>query len=195
MSGPETTTMQAVGRLVAALVLVAGLAGPTAAYHEKNEPSDGTVKSFKPVNPPRLLPDFTFHDGDGRPVRLSDLRGRVVLVNLWATWCAPCIRELPALDRLQGKLGGDSFMVLALSLDQGGAMAVVPFFERLKIENLGVYVDPIRAAQAAFPTDVLPASFMVDRQGRATSFLRSYADWDAPEAEEMIRRHLAAPGE
>ena len=192
MSGPIPKTMQALGRLILSLILVVGLAGPAAAYHEKNEPSDGTVGSFKPVEPPRALSDFTFFDGAGRPIRFSDLRGLVVLVNLWATWCPPCIRELPALDRLQGKFGGDDFLVLALSLDQAGALAVAPFFERLKIENLGVYVDPTRAAQVAFPTDVLPASFMVDRQGRVTSFMRSYADWDAPEAEAMIRRHIGA---
>ena len=181
--------------LTAALILVGALACPAAAYHEKTEPSDGTVKSFKPVEPPRALPDFTFHDSDGRPIRLSDLRGLVVLVNLWATWCPPCIRELPALDRLQGKLDDEPFLVLALSLDRGGAEVVAPFFARLKIAHLDIYVDPEQAAQAAFPTDVLPATFVVDRKGRVVSFLRSYADWDAPEAEAMIRRQLAAPAD
>jgi thiol-disulfide isomerase/thioredoxin len=119
----------------------------------------------------------------------------VVLLNLWATWCPPCIRELPALDRLQGKLGGESFMVLTLSLDRVGRKTVEKFFRRLKINHLSLFVDPGHATSAAFPIDVLPATFVLDREGRMVSFLRSYADWDAPEAADMIRAHLGGSGD
>ena len=174
-----------------AVVLLSVLAGePAAATHGATEPSDGTVRSFQEVSPPRAAADFSFYDNDGRVVRLNDFRGRVILLNLWATWCPPCIRELPALDRLQGKLGGESFMVLALSLDRVDRKTVEAFFRRLKIRNLSLFFDPGQAASAAFPVDVLPATFILDREGRIVSFLRSYADWDAPEAEDMIRGHL-----
>ena len=144
------------------------------------------------VSPPRTVPDFAFYDGAGRVARLSDFRGKIVLLNLWATWCPPCIRELPALDRLQGKMGDESFTVLPLSLDRNGRRTVESFFRRLGNQNLGIFVDPHRAAGAAFPIDVLPASFILNREGRIISFLRSYADWDAPQAEERILGHLAA---
>jgi thiol-disulfide isomerase/thioredoxin len=177
-------------RALAVVLLSALVAGPAAATHSATEPSDGTVASFLEVVPPRVVEDFFFYDSDGRVVRLSSFRGKVVLLNLWATWCPPCIRELPALDRLQGKLGGESFMVLSLSLDRSGRKIVERFFRRLKIRNLSLFVDPGHATGAAFPIDVLPATFVIDRDGRMVSFLRSYADWDAPEAEDMIRVHL-----
>jgi thiol-disulfide isomerase/thioredoxin len=169
--------------------------GPAAAGHSATEPSDGTVRSFQKVSPPRAVTDFAFYDSAGHVVRLSDFRGKVVLLNLWATWCPPCIRELPALDRLQGKLGGESFMVLPLSLDRVGRSTVESFFRRLEIRNLGLFVDPHHAAGTAFPIDVLPATFILDREGRMLSFLRSFADWDAPEAGAMILDHLDAAGD
>ncbi len=184
-----------VGRVlrVLAVVLLSVLVAESAvATHSATEPSDGTVRSFQKVSPPRVVADFSFYDSEGRVVRFSDFRGKVVLLNLWATWCPPCIREMPALDRLQGRLGGDSFMVLSLSLDRVGRKTVEKFFRRLKIRNLSLFVDPGHATSAAFPIDVLPATFVLDREGRMVSFLRSFADWDAPEAEEMIRTHLAA---
>ncbi len=193
MKNHMQATLGAVGRVlrVLAVVLLSILvAQSAAATHSATEPSDGTVGSFLKVSPPRALTDFSFYDSEGHVVRLSDFRGKVVLVNLWATWCPPCIRELPALDRLQGRLGGESFMVLSLSLDRVGRKTVEKFFRRLKIQHLGLFVDPGHAASAAFPIDVLPATFVLDREGRIVSFLRSYADWDAPEAENMIRAHL-----
>ncbi len=177
------------------VVLSVLVSGPAAATHSATEPSDGTVGSFQKVSPPRVLEDFSFYDSDGRVVRLSTFRGKVVLLNLWATWCPPCIRELPALDRLQGKLGGESFMVLTLSLDRAGRKTVEKFFRRLNINHLSLFVDPGHATSAAFPIDVLPATFVLDREGRMVSFLRSYADWDAPEAEDMIRAHLDGSGD
>ena len=191
------TAQDMMGRVLRALAVVllsTLVSGPAAATHSATEPSDGTVASFLEVVPPRAVEDFFFYDSDGRVVRLSSFRGKVVLLNLWATWCPPCIRELPALDRLQGKLGGESFMVLSLSLDRSGRKIVERFFRRLKIRNLSLFVDPGHATGAAFPIDVLPATFVIGREGRMVSFLRSYADWDAPEAEDMIRIHLGGGG-
>jgi thiol-disulfide isomerase/thioredoxin len=171
-------------------------AQPVAAYHEAEEPSDGTVASFKPVAPPYALPGVTFHDAEGRPVRLDDFTGRVVLLNLWATWCPPCVRELPALDRLAARFADAPFVVVTLALDQGGALQAAPFFTRLGIENLVLYVDPARGIGEVLPDDVLPASFFLDREGRVVSYLRSYVDWDDPAADRLVRELLAstAPG-
>ncbi len=166
---------------------------PAGAYHEADEPSDGTVASFQPVEPPYPLPGVTFHDAAGRAVRLDDFAGQVVLLNLWATWCPPCVRELPALDRLAGRFGEAPFAVVTLALDQGGALQAAPFFERLGIENLVLYVDPARGIGEVLPDDVLPASYFLDREGRVVRYLRSYVDWDDPAADRLVEELLAVP--
>src|SRR3546814_14258724 len=84
---------------------------------------------------PRDLPDLQFKDGSGKPVSLADFRGRVVLLNLWATWCGPCREEMPTLDRLQATLGGPDFEVFALSIDRAGIGAVDAFFADIGVEN------------------------------------------------------------
>lgn len=183
--------------VTALLCLVAALLPGTArATHEASEPSDGTVGSFRMFDPPREPPAFSFLDADGRTLTPADFRGKVLLLNLWATWCAPCIREMPALDRLQATVGKEAFAVLPVSIDREGRPVVEAFYRRLGLQHLGMYLDPGgRAIQAALPIDVLPANFLFDRDGRVTGFLRSYVDWDAPEAEAMIRRLISPPGE
>ncbi len=156
-------------------------------YHEANEPSDGTVRSFRPVDPPQPLPGLAFLDASRGPSSFADYRGRVLLLNIWATWCPPCVRELPALDRLQGKFLDSDFVILAISVDAGGFAVTEPFFQRLGIRHLRRLADPGRNLGEFFPLDVLPANFIIDREGNVTGFLRSFADWDAPEAEAMVR--------
>ena len=184
----------------AALAALLLLAGPAGAYHAESEPSDGTVRSFRTVEPPRPVPtSVNFTRDGGQQLRLVDFKGKVVLLNLWATWCPPCVRELPALDRLQERLGGEDFQVVAVSLDQGGAAQAQPFFERLGVEHLTLYLDPRSRVGHYFPVDVLPANFIIDRQGRVSHYLRSYVDWDAPEVDalftDLIRDgHSEIPG-
>ncbi|UCH74193.1 MAG: TlpA family protein disulfide reductase [Rhodospirillales bacterium] len=180
--------------LTAAVIGFFALVAPVSALatHSASEPSDGTVASFRMLEPPRAPPPFQFLDAGGRTVTLADFRGKVLLLNLWATWCAPCIREMPALDRLQAKLGKEEFLIVPISLDKEGRPAVEAFYERLGLRHLEIYLDPTMSIEAAFPVDVLPANFLVDREGRVTGFLRSYVDWEAPEAEAMIRGLLSA---
>ncbi len=171
----------------AALLALLLLALPAWAYHAESEPSDGTVRSFRSVEPPRPVPgSVQFSNAQGERLRLADFQGKVVLLNLWATWCPPCVRELPALDRLQERLGGEDFQVVALSLDQGGAPQARPFFERLEIDELTLYLDPQSRVGHYFPIDVLPANFIIDGQGRVSHYLRSYVDWDAPEVDALF---------
>lgn len=176
------------------LSLLALVVPPTAwATHAASEPSDGTVGSFRQLNPPREPPFFEILDANGKALTLADFHGKVVLLNLWATWCAPCIREMPALDRLQDRIGDDDFFVVPVALDREGRRPVEAFYKRLGLRHLGMYLDPDLKIEAAFPIDVLPANFLVDREGRVTAFVRSYVDWEAPEAEAMIRKLLASP--
>src|SRR5215831_13466125 len=96
----------------------------------------GSMESFKADPAPKAAPEISFTDAEGHKLSLADFQGKVVLLNLWATWCGPCVEEMPSLDRLQAKLGGSRFVVLALSVDRQGLGVVRPFLERTHILNL-----------------------------------------------------------
>src|SRR3989304_1536989 len=98
------------------------------------------VGSLNLLREPRELPDVGFSDGDGQSVKLSSFRGKVVLLNVWATWCPPCRKEMPTLDRLQAKLGGARFEVVALSIDRGGPSVVRSFYDEIEITALRIYI-------------------------------------------------------
>lgn len=155
-------------------------------------PLAGTVANFSLFDPVRPAPAGVFTDGDGNPVRLADFRGRVVLLNLWATWCVPCVLEMPALDRLQASLGGQTFTVLALSQDRDGIPAVVRFYEKYDFGNLGIYVDSEGGIGRALRVGALPTSVIIDRDGNMVGELVGAAEWDAPEAKALIRHYLDA---
>lgn len=133
-------------------------------------------------DPPRALPELRFADAEGGDVTLADFRGRLVLLNLWATWCPPCIRELPSLDRLQARFGGPDFTVLALSQDRAGLDDVGPFWERAGLTHLDIYLDRAMAAGRALEARGLPTTLLIDRDGRELARLEGPAEWDAPEA-------------
>ncbi len=142
---------------------------------------------------PKPLPGLQFQDSSGRTHSLADFRGKVVLLNLWATWCAPCREEMPALDRLQAKLGGPDFEVVALSIDQQGVQVVRKFFDEVGVKALGLYIDP--SAQAGFKlgTVGLPTTVIVDRKGREVARRVGPAEWDAPEMASELRSMIEAP--
>lgn len=144
----------------------------------------------QPASAPRTLPDLRFQNGDGKPVMLSDFRGRFVLLNVWATWCAPCRKEMPALDRLQQKLGGHDFQVVALSIDRGGPAAVRPFYEQMDIRALTVYVDPAVEVTSKLKTVGVPTTLLIDREGRELWRKTGPAEWDSAEVVESLRRHI-----
>jgi len=161
------------------------------AHHGKSEPSDGTVASFIEVNPARYLTPVNFYNQQKQSVNFNHYKGKVLLVNLWATWCGPCLRELPALQRLSNKFAGTDFELLAISIDEDkSAEEIFTFYQKLKIDKLGFYFDKDQQLKEIFPIDVVPASFIINRQGEVISYMRSYADWDAPEATQMILDQL-----
>jgi thiol-disulfide isomerase/thioredoxin len=141
---------------------------------------------------PKPVPELRFNDAQGREHTLTDFRGKVVLLNIWATWCEPCREEMPALDRLQAKLGGERFQVLALSVDQNGPAVARKFYAETGIKALPLYIDP--TAKAAFTVDAagLPASLLIDRQGREIGRHLGAVKWDEPEVVERLRRAIAA---
>ncbi len=136
------------------------------------------------------LPEFSFTDGDGARKGLADFAGRGVVLNLWATWCPPCVAEMPALDRLQAAVAAEGITVLPLSSDRGGAAQVRPFYAARGIARLGVWLDPAGAAGRALGARGLPTTVLVDGRGRERARLEGAAEWDAPEMLAAIRRLL-----
>ncbi len=166
--------------------LVALSAGPSTAEEENDPPVfHGTIRQFTLLQPLEPAPLTAFLDYSGAVLDLSRYRGRVVLLNLWASWCEPCLWELPALDRLQAALGGDRFMVLALSVDAEGFAAARPYFEKLGLGHLGLFRDLGGTEEALAPTG-LPATYVIDHHGRLMGYLMGPAKWDSPEAKALI---------
>ncbi|HUZ74753.1 MAG TPA: TlpA disulfide reductase family protein [Stellaceae bacterium] len=146
---------------------------------------------------PRPVPLLTFMNGDNRPMTLADFHG-AVLLNLWATWCVPCRKEMPALDRLQAKMGGPDFQVVALSIDREGVGVVELFYGQLGIKSLGIYVDPSFRAMTAIGTPGLPTTLLIDRAGNEIARRLGAAEWDSPammaQIRDLLRQHAAVSG-
>jgi len=137
---------------------------------------------------PRPRIEEAYRDQYGNKVTLADHAGKVVLLNIWATWCPPCRAEMPSLDRLAGDLAGPDFEVVALSTDRGGAERVAEFYKQIQVYKLDVMMD--RSGDVSRRAGVLglPATLILDRQGREIGRLMGDADWDSPEARSLIRR-------
>jgi len=147
---------------------------------------------FASLPSPRPLPALAFTDADGAAKTLADFKGRVVLLNIWATWCVPCRAEMPALDRLQARLAGPDFQVLALSIDRKGIEAVKPFYLEFGLGSLGIYLDQSGSAAHALNTEGVPTTLLIDRDGREVGRKLGPAQWDEPNAIALIRRAIDA---
>lgn len=167
--------MAAGGTLLAALPARQGLA---ASPHGMNRLREGES----------ALPPITFTDAEGKAMTPADFPGRALVVNLWATWCPPCVAEMPALDRTAAALAADGILVLPLSSDRGGAPVVQAFYERTGVRHLQVWLDPRGAAARALGARGLPTTVIIDRAGREQARLEGDAAWDAPAFLAAIRR-------
>lgn len=144
---------------------------------------------------PRPLAELPFVDVDGKTRSLVEFRGKVVLLNVWATWCVPCREEMPTLDRLQQRLGGEDFQVVALSIDQEGVAAVRDFYREIGIQRLDIFVDEKMHAIQALGAFGLPATLLLDREGREIGRKLGAAEWDAPEVEAYLREVISSTKE
>ncbi|RWB52618.1 TlpA disulfide reductase family protein [Mesorhizobium sp.] len=167
---------------LSAILLAASL--PTAAAE--------APQNFAVLDTPAALPEISFTDAAGQPKTLAAYSGKVVLLNIWATWCAPCRKEMPTLDRLQAELGGPDFEVVALSMDRKGPDAVKKFFAETGVTHLALNIDT--SAQAMFTLGAvgLPMTLLIDRQGKEIGRLIGPAEWDAPDMVDFIRGRIAA---
>lgn len=152
------------------------------------------IANFAFHSEPKTLPEVAFQDGEGKARTLAIFEGKVVLLNLWATWCAPCRHEMPTLSRLQERLGGPEFEVVALSVDRAGAKVVREFYDALGLENLALYVDPSMKATRSLSAIGLPTTLLLDRQGREVGRLVGPAEWDSPEAMALVQRRIDGGG-
>ena len=148
------------------------------------------MAQFTLQTPPRPAPVGEFQDADGNSVTLLDFGHKVVLLNIWATWCVPCVEEMPALDRLQGELGDEGLVVAAVSVDLQGAAAVRPFYQKLGIKNLAIYLDPKSEYTQLLGADAVPSTLLFSRRGLFVGKLIGNAAWDSPEAIALLRYYL-----
>jgi thiol-disulfide isomerase/thioredoxin len=151
-----------------------------------NPLSRGEMAAFVFKKEPEALPEIAFLDTSAAQRTLAEWQGKVVLLNLWATWCAPCRKEMPALDRLQKELGSDRFEVVALSVDRGGVEVARKFLDQIKVESLMLYVDPTTKVAGQLKAVGMPTTLLIDPQGREIGRLTGPAEWDSADAKRLI---------
>jgi thiol-disulfide isomerase/thioredoxin len=143
---------------------------------------------LKLVSPAVAPAPIVFVAADGTPHRLDEFAGHGMVINLWATWCAPCVAELPALAALSHSLAPQDIAVLPLSSDRGGAKAVRAFFATHEISGLPILLDPKGAAADAWGAQGIPTTVIIDGKGMERARLEGAADWSTPEAAALVRR-------
>jgi len=159
---------------IALFVLAVGPAEP--AY------ADSFTKRFIPDKPPQAAPMLNFEDVQGHALTLKDFKGRYLLVNLWASWCQPCVHEMPMLDALQSKFSYRQFEILALAEDHEALAAAQAFYSRHGLKNLQVFVDASGQAPSLLGARGLPLTFFIDPSGMEIGRVEGEADWNAPDA-------------
>jgi thiol-disulfide isomerase/thioredoxin len=154
----------------------------------------GEVAALTPAKTPIRVSDLAFHDASGRDRKLSEWQGRTVLLNLWATWCVPCRKEMPALDALQAKLGGSDFEVVAVNIDTRDFEKPKVWLKDAEISKLAYYADPsakifqhLKMAGRAFG---MPTTLLVDREGCELASLAGPAEWASPDAVQFVQAAL-----
>ncbi len=148
----------------------------------------GGIEGLRPVDPPRIPAEARFFDAQGAEQTLAAHLGKGLIVNLWATWCAPCVAEMPALQAIAKALAPEGVLVLPLSSDRGGAAVVQKFYAANGIDGLPVLLDPKGEAARAWSSRGLPTTLIIDRQGRERARLEGGADWAAPAMLAAVRQ-------
>lgn len=155
---------------------------------------DSGINNFLEKEPPKPVADTAFFNGEGEEVRLSDYRGTPLVMNFWATWCAPCVAEMPSLDRLKGLLADSGIDVLAIDEDRNGEKVVPKFYETNNIENLDILIDRKMALVKAAGISGLPTTLLIDAEGREVATVVGEAEWDSSEAVEFVKACLLPVG-
>jgi thiol-disulfide isomerase/thioredoxin len=155
----------------------------------------GEVAALTMATTPLQLPDLAFEDADGKPKKLSDWRGKTVLVNLWATWCVPCRKEMPALDGLQARLSGPNFEVVAINIDTRDPEKPRNFLKDAKLTHLGYFSDQnakvFQDLKAIGRALGMPTSVLVDSRGCEIATIAGPAEWDSDDAVKLIKAAIS----
>jgi thiol-disulfide isomerase/thioredoxin len=181
--------------LALALVLAPGpVPGAGQAQAQESMPEIDTGGESSLIDPPLPIPKETIEDALGRPIQLSSFKGSFVLLNFWATWCGPCVEEMPSLDRLQGELEKEGLKVVAASVDRDGIKAAAPFLRKLGLKNLTLYTDRRSQVFHALQAKALPTTFLIDREGLIVRRWVGAIPWDSAGSKAFLRAYLNAPG-
>lgn len=208
------------GLIVLALAAVAGIIAGTAAVYVRGSAdgngsavatlcadalaaakrvaplATGEVAAFRVADAPQSFGDLTFKAPDGTPTTLASFAGKVTLVNMWATWCVPCRAEMPALDKLQSEMGGQSFTVAAINLDVQKPDKAKDFLDQIGVKNLALYSDPTMGVFNELKKRGLaiglPTTLLIDGKGCRIGIVEGPAAWDSAEAKALIEAALPA---
>ena len=144
---------------------------------------------------PRPLAAVQFEDEQGQTRGLADFKGKVIVLNIWATWCVPCRREMPTLDRLEAQLGGSDFQVVPVSIDRGGIDTIRKFYVEAAVQKLPLYVDRSGQVLRTLGALGLPTTLIIDRDGQELGRITGPAEWDSVEIVQFLRPLITEPRE
>jgi len=176
---------------LAAVLYKPGATGPDTGASGLSALLEGSMKKLVFHPAPKPVPQTAFELGEGGTAQLGDYRGKIVLVNFWATWCAPCRKEMPMLSALQRDLGGDGFEVLTIATGRNPPPAMKAFFDEIGVENLPLHRDPDMALAREMGVIGLPATLILDREGREIARMLGDAEWDSDSAVSLLRTLIA----
>lgn len=182
---PKTLNRPALGLLIIAMIALISTAPASL-----SSAAESGVDKLIWHETPKVVPDTPFQDGAGETLTLSDFKGKLLVVNLWATWCAPCIREMPTLDALEAALGGDKFHVIALSQDREGERVARPFIEKNGWTNLELYVSDGTTFGREAKVRGLPTTLVIAPDGLEVARLEGTAEWDSDEIKAVLQNLL-----
>ncbi|MGI2193859.1 TlpA disulfide reductase family protein [Shewanella baltica] len=168
-------------------LLAGGVAHAYPGMQQATKPMETTVDLINVLPKTFPIEPVAFNDVDGKAIDFSQFKGKIIMVNMWATWCPPCVRELPAIERLATKFKAEDFVLLPISIDAEGKQQVQPFLNSLGMPNFNSYYDQSQSLGDVFPLDTIPATFILDQQGQLIAFVRSYVDWDDAKAVSLIQ--------
>lgn len=169
------------------------VAGTVAAVLAGRKPRAAELATLQAVTPPRPAPDAPFQTAEGTTRHLADYAGKPVLVNLWATWCPPCVAELPSLATFARTLAPEGIRVLPISADRGGAKTVESFYAAHAITGLPVLIDPDMGLMHAFGAQGLPTTYVIDAAGRIVGMEEGGMDWGTQEVANALHAMLRTP--
>ena len=153
-------------------------------------PKAGDMVKFVELNPPLPIPEASFFTIDGKKINLNMFKGAWLLVNFWATWCAPCISELPSLYNLKQNKSSSKFKILLISIDRAGPKVYKPFLKRLGLGHLNSASDPKANLMRALKISGIPTTLLIHPRGYIVGMYTGDAKWDSPAAEALLMHYI-----